>query len=1038
MGSNIVLVFRTAPTGDTTAPVISNVSYGTPLQTSATITWTTDELSDSRVEWGPTISYSGTPVTSSTLVTSHSLDLTGLSAYTVYHFRVKSKDAAGNEGSSVDYSFQTPAIVDVTAPVISAVSSTVTTTTATVIWTTDEAADSQVQYGSQTPITDGNSNATPLDANRVTSHSVTISGLVSGSQYYYRIKSRDAAGNLATSVDYSFTTESAPAVITGGDYTGVWTLLSPRDVNAFPGDEGQRVLGGGPQIRNWGAATFDTLSNVISVFGGPITGNPSDAAYQNDLWEMNLSNPLGPTWTQVLPQVHYNGVLINGVMRYGDNIEYPAGRDNHQWTYDSFNDLYWMYGGSVPGWINPPPLDNNGNAQLARAWNGGPYGKIWSWQRSLGAAGWKWYDIPLADFSFNRMDLVFAYDSVNHVIIAACGQSPAGGFASDSFVIYPDTANPIAHTITIKHLWPGSNYAGTPSRRVQIQHAWCYDSYNRKVILFSGWTFVGDPNGIFNNDTWTYQYGAPSDLYPYSGGTWTQLNPTLSPTPDRPPLAGPTVRGRMMFPMVYDTKRKLAMFYGGSSYDEATNTNTLYGDLWMLKTDHSTWVNLTQIGDVPLPLVHHLMQYDPANDCSFVCLGTDGDRVTGSIVGHTKQFNCYSLRLARKLYAPSLDDEKNTYTSWGWTWNAADLPGGSTIYTSPSPTGVDLVDLHDVSEGDDLYQNLTMYGRTNVAAYYTRAQQWASYFKTYHRSSSYYSLDKDSFPSCHLYGHGLIEWYLLYGDTAALTVATQIANDIKSAKYYIGSSWVVQNASNDILYAHSRTAGRHLMLATRLYEATHDSQWSELRDYLLNRIMTSNYWDATNGMYWMGSTFGYPTKKLQYSMGLGTLAEALWETYLQTGDTAIRTRLITMATYVRDHGFEPTYGFCDAFGLNAGAYWWYNMDSYPSGTPGSNDTLCVTDLLVFAYKLTGTTSFLTKAKQAYDRGSTAVYSSYNLKYVWNGSFWTTAQYTTASDRPYGFMNTKYDSNPMYFGPLKGPLQFARYLFENGGSPTVLS
>src|SRR4029450_10301370 len=49
-----------------------------------------------------------------------------------------------------------------------------------------------------------------LDANHVTSHSVAVSGLSPSTTYHYRVKSKDAAGNLATSGDLTFTT-TAPA-----------------------------------------------------------------------------------------------------------------------------------------------------------------------------------------------------------------------------------------------------------------------------------------------------------------------------------------------------------------------------------------------------------------------------------------------------------------------------------------------------------------------------------------------------------------------------------------------------------------------------------------------------------------------------------------------------------------------------------------------------------------------------------------------------------------------------------------------------------
>jgi hypothetical protein len=90
---------------DLTAPTISSVASTTNIAT-ATVSWTTDEFSDSRVQYGLTTSY-GSSVSSSSLVTSHSFELSSLSSATTYHFRIISTDASGNTSTSTDYTFVT-------------------------------------------------------------------------------------------------------------------------------------------------------------------------------------------------------------------------------------------------------------------------------------------------------------------------------------------------------------------------------------------------------------------------------------------------------------------------------------------------------------------------------------------------------------------------------------------------------------------------------------------------------------------------------------------------------------------------------------------------------------------------------------------------------------------------------------------------------------------------------------------------------------------------------------------------------------------
>src|SRR3989304_5988479 len=103
-------------TADTTAPVLSNITTGSITSSGAVITWTTDEQSTSQIEHGTTTSYGSSTTLDSTLVTSHSVSISGLSSWTTYHFMVKSQDSAGNLSVSSDLTFTTLAPPDTTAP----------------------------------------------------------------------------------------------------------------------------------------------------------------------------------------------------------------------------------------------------------------------------------------------------------------------------------------------------------------------------------------------------------------------------------------------------------------------------------------------------------------------------------------------------------------------------------------------------------------------------------------------------------------------------------------------------------------------------------------------------------------------------------------------------------------------------------------------------------------------------------------------------------------------------------------------------------
>jgi hypothetical protein len=83
----------TTSLGDTSPPTISDVNPVDITNNSAWIIWTTDEASDSVVDFGTSTDY-GQEAMDLTLVTSHSVELIGLTPETIYHYRVNSKDGA--------------------------------------------------------------------------------------------------------------------------------------------------------------------------------------------------------------------------------------------------------------------------------------------------------------------------------------------------------------------------------------------------------------------------------------------------------------------------------------------------------------------------------------------------------------------------------------------------------------------------------------------------------------------------------------------------------------------------------------------------------------------------------------------------------------------------------------------------------------------------------------------------------------------------------------------------------------------------------
>jgi hypothetical protein len=185
---------------DDDPPDISDVAAVDVTETSAAITWTTDEPATSQVEYGTTMDYDASSSPDTQLSTSHEVTLTGLESDTTYHYRVRSTDDSDNDAVSGDKTFTTP---DTTPPVISDVTVTdISAASANITWNTDEPATSQVEYG----LTQACELGTIEDEALATSHSLTIEGLDEGTIYYYRLHSTDSLGNTATSEVLTLTT----------------------------------------------------------------------------------------------------------------------------------------------------------------------------------------------------------------------------------------------------------------------------------------------------------------------------------------------------------------------------------------------------------------------------------------------------------------------------------------------------------------------------------------------------------------------------------------------------------------------------------------------------------------------------------------------------------------------------------------------------------------------------------------------------------------------------------------------------------------
>jgi len=131
-----------------------------------------------------------------------------------WNYSVWVNDTSGNLGWNGTW-FIT---VDVTAPSIDNVTnSTVTASTAIIVWNTSESSTSVVYYGTNQSALSTNVTNSSL----TTEHSATLTSLSMKTTYYYNVSSCDAVNNCNTSGTYNFTTSC-----TESWSCGVWSACA--------------------------------------------------------------------------------------------------------------------------------------------------------------------------------------------------------------------------------------------------------------------------------------------------------------------------------------------------------------------------------------------------------------------------------------------------------------------------------------------------------------------------------------------------------------------------------------------------------------------------------------------------------------------------------------------------------------------------------------------------------------------------------------------------------------------------------------------
>jgi len=298
---------------DTKPPTFSGLSASSITTSGATLKWTTNEPATSQVEYGPTTSYGQSSPLDTTLVTNHTVSLTGLAAGTLYHYRTHSKDAAGNEGIGTDATFTTTGSSDTTPPTVTLTSPANGATVKSTIMVSTNASDNVGVVGVQFKLDGVNLGTEDTTSPYGVSWDTTTS---SNASHTVTAIARDAAGNTTTSSAVTVTVNNPVAdttppigsmTINGGasvtNNTAVTLALSATDNSGIVSqmqfsNDGTSFSSPEPYAttKTWTITNGDG-TKTVSVKFADAAGNwstPSSAAIVLDTTppQLNFTSPL--------------------------------------------------------------------------------------------------------------------------------------------------------------------------------------------------------------------------------------------------------------------------------------------------------------------------------------------------------------------------------------------------------------------------------------------------------------------------------------------------------------------------------------------------------------------------------------------------------------------------------------------------------------------------------------------------------------------------------------------------------------------------
>ncbi|MEN8262198.1 MAG: PKD domain-containing protein [Nitrospirota bacterium] len=287
-------------------------------------------------------------------VTTYSVN--GLTEGLTYYFAVTAINSSGSESEYSNETNKYVESIDSQPPVISGVyADNITRSNATINWTTNEAADTQIEYG--TTLSYGY--ITSPDPVLVNTHIQTIS-VAPSTEYFYRVLSRDASGNLAVSGSYVFTSaEQLDLTLPVISNVQVTNLTSSSATISWMTDEASTSMVEYGIMPNYESITSND-QNLVTIHSVDIAGLSSYTAYTFRVISMDsayndaVSGNYSFTTSNLPPKINtysanpatgFVGMVANFTSSSLDADGYIA---RHEWDFDG-DGIYDEDTGAITG-----------------------------------------------------------------------------------------------------------------------------------------------------------------------------------------------------------------------------------------------------------------------------------------------------------------------------------------------------------------------------------------------------------------------------------------------------------------------------------------------------------------------------------------------------------------------------------------------------------------------------------------------------------------------------------------------------------------